>query len=362
MAHISTIIHQFLRGINPPKPIIGLDINHEAVRLVVLGRKGSQYTLFHADAESLPSGVDYRGGNTDNGAVAQTIRTLLDRSRIRIKSAAIALPVNSVIVKIIALPSDLDEMGITEQIRYEGSQYIPLSMDVVNFDFSVMGPDENRHGYQSVLLVAAKKEDVEDRSAMLEEAGLKPKLIDVESFALWGVYRQNKTPEKDVCVTFVDIGEDETHVYAFQNDQPIYTKDHHFGLSALIENIQNQYNLSAIDAKRMELFGGLPTEYEKEVRRPFVEKTAKEIIRALDFFHASLSDVDISEVVLTGMGARTEGLTQAIIALPTHLKLSVSVMDPFEGMSISSKINRKFLEAEKYGMAIACGLALRRFG
>ncbi len=351
----------FPKLVPPRPPILGLDISDNAVRLVALGRNGNRYELIHADAEDLPAGAVHDRDIADGVAVSQALRTLLDRSRIRIKSVATALPVNAVIIKVISLPADLDSMGIDGQIRYEGTQHIPFSMDAVNFDFTILGPDEHRPDFNTVLLIAAKKEDIEDRSAILEEAGLKPKLMDVKSFALWKLYAHHKAPTKDQAVALVEIGGDATHVYVFHNDQPVYNKDHNFGLNRLIENIQNQYSLSAIDAKRMERFGGLPKEYEKEVRQPFVQQTAQEILRALDFFQASMPDVNIVDVALMSSGSKTEGLLQAVQSRQKNSSFSVSVIDPFEGMDISSKINRKFLDTERNALAVACGLALRRF-
>ncbi|MBU2742262.1 MULTISPECIES: type IV pilus biogenesis protein PilM [Acidithiobacillus] len=109
----------FPKFVSPRPPLLGLDISDNAVRLVALGRKGSQYELLHADAEDLPDGILRDRDIADGATVSKALRTLLDRSRIRIKSVATALPVNAVIIKVISLPADLDSMGIDGQARWK---------------------------------------------------------------------------------------------------------------------------------------------------------------------------------------------------------------------------------------------------
>lgn len=105
----------------------------------------------------------------------------------------------------------------------------------------------------------------------------------------------------------------------------------------------------------MQRFGGLPAEYEKEVLIPFVADLGREMLRALDFFQASLPDVSFRKVVLFGAGANLPNIAQQLPGF------TVEAPDPFRGMLAGPKVNERFLRSEGSSMAVACGLALRRF-
>ena len=347
----------------PSPPLLGLDISPDAVKLVELSQSRGKLRVEHADSEALPPGAVNDRDIQDAEAVSHALRTILERSRIRTKAVATALPANTAIVKVISLPGDLDEVGIEEQIRFEGSQYIPYSIDAVNFDFAVLGPDETRKGYNHVLLVACKKEAVEDRAAAIEEAGLKPKIIDVKPFALWLLHEHlaSMAPqERNIpgrAVILVEIGSVTTNINVFQEGHPVYSREHNFGLGRLIEEIQRRYSLDANDAQRMERFGGLPPEYERDVLNPFARSMAQELFRSIDFFQASMPDVPAGSVHLFGIGAKIPQLAEQLRQL---VGFPVYVPDPFAGMEMAPQISRRFMDADRSSLAVACGLALRR--
>ncbi|MCK9189383.1 type IV pilus assembly protein PilM [Acidithiobacillus sp.] len=347
----------------PTPPLLGLDISPDAVKLVELSQSRGKLRVEHADSEALPPGAVNDRDIQDAEAVGHALRTILERSRVRTKAVATALPANTAIVKVISLPGDLDEVGIEEQIRFEGSQYIPYSIDAVNFDFAVLGPDETRKGYSHVLLVACKKEAVEDRAAAIEEAGLKPKIIDVKPFALWLLYEHlaSMAPQERIipgrAVILVEIGSVTTNINVFQEGHPVYSREHNFGLGRLIEEIQRRYSLDANDAQRMERFGGLPPEYERDVLNPFARSMAQELFRSLDFFQASMPDIPAGSVHLFGIGAKIPQLAEQLRQL---VNFPVYVPDPFAGMEMAPQISRRFMDADRSSLAVACGLALRR--
>ncbi len=340
------------------QPLLGLDIASDAVRFVELSASRKQLTVVQADSEPLGRGVGGDAAQGDFSPITEAIRRMLQRSRVRTRAVASALPGSSVIVKIISMPSGMRDEVIEEQIRYEGQQYIPFPMDQVNFDFSVLGTDPERKGYQQILLVASKRDHVEDRAAILEGAGLKPKIIDIRQFSLWGLYTHlypgDATSKSSIVL--VEIGGLSSGLHVFERGQPVYSRDHNFGAARLIDRIVQHFGLTEEDAQRMQRFGGLPAGYEQEVLKPFVLETGREILRALDFFQASMPDIHVDKVVLFGTGANLPGICEQLAGF------TVENPDPFQGMAIGPNVNERFLRDERSSMAVACGLALRRFG
>ena len=86
--------------------------------------------------------------------------------------------------KIITMPGSLTDDEMEEQIMIEADQYVPYSLDEVNFDFEVQRVNENNPEMVDVLLVASRRENVDDRVEALLKAGLKASIVDVEAFAM----------------------------------------------------------------------------------------------------------------------------------------------------------------------------------
>lgn len=344
-----------------PPPVIGLDISSSSVKLVELSRAKGRYRVERFGIEPLP--LNNGGtGMPDMDVVAAAVAALIKRSQTRAKAAATALPGAVAIIKVISLPAGMNELDIDEQIRLEGGQYIPYSMDGVNFDFVVLGPDDTRPGYDQVLLIACKREAVEDRVAILDKAGIQARVVDVEPFTLLAAYEHIAAQPGAVplgqTVALIDVGATTTKVNVFQVGQPIYNREHSFGGDRLTEEIMRRYRLSREDASRMKRLGGLPEDYEQTVLAPFVDNLVIDLLRSLEFFQSSMPNAHVDQVMLFGGCAQIPGVSKA---LRERSQVPVTVANPFAGMDVAAGVDLKRLQQEAPSLAVACGLALRRF-
>lgn len=345
-----------------PPPVVGLDISSSSIKLVELSRQKGRYRVERFGIEPLHQNELKTGAAPDMNALASAASTLHKRTHSRSRLAVTALSSTDAIIKIITLPAGMSEEDLETQIQLEGGQYIPFSMDAVSFDFAVLGPDETRPGYEQVLLVASKREAVEDRVAALSLASLETKVVDVEPFALLAVHEylatQPGSPAPGQTVALIDIGASTTKVHVFQQGQPVYNRDHGFGGDRLTEDIMRRYGLEHVDAGRMKRRGGLPADYERDVLYPFVNNLALDILRSLEFFQSSMPSIHIDKAVLFGGCAMTPGLLEA---LRNRSALRVSIADPFAGMDLAPGVDASLLRAESASLGLACGLAMRRF-
>ena len=94
-----------------------------------------------------------------------------------------ALPPSAVITKKIILPGSMSDAELELQVETEANQYIPFPLDEVSLDFCVVGPSATSAGDNEVLIAASRKEKVQDIQGLAEAAGLKPLIVDVESYA-----------------------------------------------------------------------------------------------------------------------------------------------------------------------------------
>jgi type IV pilus assembly protein PilM len=164
--------------------LLGVDINDTAVRVVELGRSTSGYNVQGFAMQGLPAQAAVDGAILDFEGVGQALRTAASRLPTAIRGAAVAVTGSSVITRVLEMEAGLSDDEMTWMIQMEADQYIPYPLDDVAIDFQVRGPSAQGCGRVEVLLAACLKEHVEAREAVLALAGLEPRVVDVEAFAL----------------------------------------------------------------------------------------------------------------------------------------------------------------------------------
>ncbi|MBI3146911.1 MAG: pilus assembly protein PilM [Betaproteobacteria bacterium] len=351
----------FLQAKSPP--LIGLDISSSAVKMVELadGGKGL-YRLERYVIESLPKDAVSDGNINNLDAVSETVKRAWRKLGTRVRNAALALPMAMVITKKIIVPAGQREAELEMQVEAEANQYIPFALDEVNLDFQVVGPAANQRDEVEVLIAASRKEKVEDRVSVAESAGLKPMVMDVDTFATQAAFRliapQLPANGRDQNIAVVDIGSHLMHFYVLRNDEILFSREQAFGGNQLTHDIQRAFNLSSDEAEAAKKSGGLPENYETDVLQPFIETVALEVARALQFFFTSTSYSQVDHVLLAGGCATIPGLDEVV---GKRTSVATMIANPFAAMAHSNRFKPKQLAEDAPRLLVACGLAMRRF-
>ena len=294
--------------------------------------------------------------------VAEALRRLVEKSGTRTKNVAMALPASAVITKKIILPGGMSDQELEIQVESEANQYIPFSLDEVSLDFCVVGPSSTSVGDIEVLIAASRREKVQDRQGLAEAAGLKPVVIDVESYAsrLATGRLIEALPNKglDTIVALFEVGALTTSMQVIRNDEVLYDRDQAFGGAQLTQLIVRQYGFSPEEAETKKRSGELPDDYASGILRPFVDSMAQEIARALQFFFTSTPHNKVDYVMLAGGSSALPGLTEAVTA---QTSFACTLINPFEGMEIGDAVREKKMRREAASYLTSCGLAMRRF-
>ncbi len=351
----------FLSSKTPP--LIGLDIGSSSVKLVELSQPSAGTLCLERYAiEPLPRGAVVDGNFDKIDVVAEAVKRAWRRSGTRIKNVAMALPSSAVITKRIALPANLREEEMEMQVESEANQYIPFALDEVSLDFQVLGPIPNAPDDVEVLIAASRKEKVEDRMAVAQIAGLKPVLIDVESYAMRGALERliEQLPNRGdgLVIAAFYLGANSTTATVMHDGEAIYERDQPFGGQQLTSDIARAYGISVDEAEQKKRSGDLPVNFESDVLRPFVEAAVTEITRALQFFFTSTPYTRIDQIMLAGGSAILAGLADELME---RAPVPTSVISPFKGMEIAGGVREKQLRLDAPGLLTPCGLAMRRF-
>lgn len=342
--------------------LLGADISSSSVKMVELSSVGKLYRIERYAIEPLPADAVVDGNLANLEAVTEALKRGWKRMGARVKNLALALPSTAVITKKIIVPAGLREDELEMQVETEANQHIPFPLDEVNLDFQVLGPLAGHNEDIEVLIAASRKEKVEDRIAVVEGAGLKAVVMDVEQFAtqtafeLIDVHLPNQG--KDQLIAVVDIGAAMTTINVIRNRQSVYLREQPFGGNALTHDIRQHFGLSADEAEAAKRNGGLPQNYESDVLRPFMESVATEVARALQFFFTSTQFTQVHHLFLAGGCAAIPGLD---VLVAEHTQIRTGIANPFANMALSSKIRPRHLASDAPSLVVACGLAMRRF-
>lgn len=343
--------------------MLGLDISSSSVKLVELGQtKSGQLVLENCAIVPLERGWITDGNIEKFDEVADALRRLIKKSGSKTKNVAMALPPSAVITKKIILPGGLTDQELEMQVETEANQYIPFPLDEVSLDFCIVGPSATSTGDVEVLIAASRREKVQDIQGLAEAAGLKPVIVDVESYAsrLATSRLIGHLPNNGVgsIVALFEVGALTTSMQVIRNDEVLYDRDQAFGGTQLTQMIVRQYGFSTEEAETKKRSGELPDDYESIVLQPFIESLVQEIGRALQFFFTSTTHNKVDMVMLAGGSAALQGLTAAVTK---QTSFACVIANPFEGMEISENVRIKKLSREAPSYLTSCGLALRRF-
>ncbi len=234
--------------------LIGVDISSTAIKLVELVEAGKgAYRLERYAIEPLVRDVVTDGNIANLDLVADALKRAHKRLGSRYRNVALALPAAMVITKKIIVPSGQREEELELMVEAEANQYIPFALDEVNLDFQTIGPAPNNPDESEVLIAASRKEKVEDRVAVAEAAGLKPRVMDVESYAMQQAFElispSLPASGRDQNIALVDIGAHVTHFYVLRNNQFLFSRDQAFGGNQLTHDVQRAFNLTPDEAE-----------------------------------------------------------------------------------------------------------------
>ncbi len=343
--------------------MLGLDISSSSVKLVELGRnKAGALVLERCAMEPLERGWVTDGNIEKFDEVAEAVRRLVKKSGTKVKNVAMALPPSAVITKKIVLPGGLSDLELESQVETEANQYIPFPLDEVSLDFCVVGPSASSGGDLDVLIAASRREKVQDIQGLAEAAGLKPVIVDVESYAsrLATSRLIENLPGQGVgaIVALFEVGAMTTSMQVIRDEEVLYDRDQAFGGAQLTQLIVRQYGFSLEEAESKKRNGDLPDDYESSVLRPFVDTMVQEIGRALQFFFTSTPHNKVDYIMLAGGSSALPGLTAAVT---NQTSFPCSLVDPFDGMEMGSGVRLKKMTREAPSYLTSCGLALRRF-
>ena len=337
------------------KTTIGLDIGSGLVKVAVIEHGRGEPELVKVAVAPVLADAIVEGEIMDPGLVCEAVLSALEHAGVKGKKVVTAVGGRDVIIKKIQIER-VKEQQARELMRWEAEQHVPFDMESVELDFQILDP----HGEaleMSVLLVAAKRELVENKLRLLGDAGLEASVMDVDAFALHNAFETNYPEAMSGVVGLINIGHEVSTINLLEDGVPILTRELPIGTRRLREDLQRERGLSA-DAAAALLQGHDHAPELASIVELRGEEMAVGVERAASYLaQASRSNNRLRAVYACGGGARVPGLTQA---LAQRLGLPVELASPLVNLKVRDGALQSLVTDEVAPLLmLPIGLALR---
>jgi type IV pilus assembly protein PilM len=358
---------------------VGLDIGTEHIRVAQLKPQGSSLLLAGYDWIDAPIGSVVEGEVLDPVAVAGALRELWRKSGIATKDVALGVANQKVVVRLIDLPF-MDRAELAGAIQYQAHDYIPIPIEDAILDFQIIGDymTPNDEHMIEVLLVAAQREMLGSMVSAVENAGLRPVLVDITPFAVVRAV-MGDTPsvlpdeaEAGQATGIVHMSAGITTIGVVERGIPRFTRVSSLAGREFTQAVSNALNVTFDEAERIKVqvglpdLSGVPTPIPEGLDEQVVAATQQalerevnrftaEIRRSLDYYLTQTSQArTIRTILLTGSSAQLGNLAAY---LETGLQAQVLLADAFGRIQAAPRI-QGLAEADRYGAVAAIGLAM----
>jgi type IV pilus assembly protein PilM len=336
--------------------IFGLDIGSSAVKALKLKETGGTYRIDALGIAPLPPDAIADGSIKDARTVVDAIRSAVAKAGVSGKETAIAICGRELIIKKIQIP-EVPPREVHDVVQLEAEHHIPFAIDEVFLDYHGVA---QHNSLLDLILVAVKKSKVLEYAAVVEQAGLRPSIVDVDSFALGNQFELNYPDDRHEAVALIDIGASFMKTNVVRGGSTIFARDIPFGGNNYTQAIAQQLKIPFEQAEAAKLGRDVGVRWETVV--PALEAVSRELSlevqRTFDYFASTAESERIGKIVLAGGCSLLPGLNDY---LSSNWGIPVELARPFERIEVDAQFTEG-VNAAGPALAVAVGLALRRPG
>jgi len=328
---------------------VGVDIGNSSIK--VAGLKGQPFSK----KRILSFGIEYIPKDASLGQKAELIRKSLEGAGITTKMVNISVSGPNVICRYIRLPV-MHQHELAKALELEWDSYISLKIDEVIWDCVLLDKlrDSAGHRYIQVLLVAAKKNFIEERIHLLKTAGLEAGLIDVDAFALINAFKFTQSFENNQLIILLNIGEYFTNVAVLRKGVCWFSRDIPIGGRDITQILVEKLHLSWSEAEKLKCSLGSKSSKEFQLIRTVLDNLVNELNLFFEYLKRELEE-QIKFIYISGGSAY---LFQLDESLSQNLNITIRKWNPTQAFKLSSGLSQEVLEKHAPDLAVAIGLAL----
>jgi type IV pilus assembly protein PilM len=341
------------------KNLVGVDIGSSSIKVCQLrdGRRGIE--MIRLGYAALPPQTIVDGHIMNSGAVVESLSRIFFDSKIKSRDVAMSVSGQSVIIRKITVPM-MTTAELAEQIQWEAEQHIPFDIKDVQIDYEVLRRRPEA-GQMDLLLVAAKRDEIQDYAQLARDAKLRPCVVDIDAFTIQNVFEFSRGLPPDQTVALINVGASLSTLNMVSRGVSTFTRDIANGGNFITEEIRKRLGVTfeqadAYKCGRPE--AGPPPPEVADIIEGVIDAIAGEIQRSLDFYMATSGETEIARIFLTGGTARIPQLAHAI---ERRARVAVEVFSPLDRIAIDETgVNPAAAAALGAQLAVAIGLSMRK--
>ncbi len=342
------------------KKIIGINIGPSSIKIIKLAKAGHNNCILEGyDIIDLPAGAVMNGIIKDHASVASYIKNSFVRHGFNNKNVAVSIPCKHVIIKTIEMPK-MKKEELDSAIFFEAQQYITYDINEVSFDYVVLGDSPTGINTNMIMIVAGKKDIINDHIQLIHESGLNPLIVDVDCIALENMFSFNYPEEEDQMICLIRAGSLETNVHVINKGRNLFRRDIPMGGFNITEEISKKFQIEFNEAENIKTGGinlkdlNFQTNYAIYLNM-IVLRITSEIQRTIDYFAANNDKQYPKKIFLTGGSSKITGLAEGIEA---KTNIPVEIANSFRHITFKPGIGDPgVLDAYSGSFGIAVGLA-----
>jgi type IV pilus assembly protein PilM len=290
---------------------IGLDWGFSSLKVVILESEDDTYLLKDAKIIQLPS----RDLN-----LSSLVKNL-DLSG----GVTLGICGPNVVVRYVSM-AKMSWEEFKNSLRYEAASHLPFPVEESNLDGVILKdlPDNQ----MLVMLAAAKKDFINKRLELFQEAGISVNILDIDSLALINAFNYTHPLVQDGAVALLNIGASVTNINILEDGVPHFTRD---------------INVAGKDFSREGSRDIAIADFVSEIRKSF------------DYYEAGSSAV-INKIFLSGGGSLISGLVTSIESI---LGIHIEQWEAFSNFKFAPTLDEASIRKNSSQFAVAIGLALR---
>lgn len=335
---------------------VGLDIGSSSIKIIEIAREGDRVWLASAGTTPMPPKALSSTLRADTEAIAVAVKQLLRETGTKSRNMNIALPESKVFTRVIEVPQ-LSTRELTSAIKWEAEQYIPLPMDQVNIDYTVLRDSkETGTNKMEVLLVAAPKVLVDRYMTIMELANATAVGAETEIIATARAVVRSIPNVKTVMI--VALGAQTTDIAVLKNGILVFTRSVAAGGEAITRAIAQSLDFTQPQAEEYKRTYGLQADkLEGKIAaaaKPIMDAIVVELKRAIAYYGEKYPEQHIESVILSGGTAKVPGM---VVYLAQAINCEVQFANPWAGIGRDARFNVLIPEGPNF--CVAVGLALR---
>ncbi len=343
------------------KTTVALEIGAQSVTMGVFTPSGKGFSLSrYARKEILLDPVE-EGMRMDY--VSSAIAELVTELKVKGSDVRNVVSGQQVFMRFIKLIT-LEDSNVDEQVSYEAQQHIPFPLEDIIYDYEVL-PDRGT-GETEVLLVAIKKDVLDNLNTQVEGSGLKTRSVDCSITSLYNAFRVSY-PEQEEPVMILDIGAKTTDII-FAEAGRFFTRSVTAAGSFITNSIAREFGMSYRDAEKLKIESGMVslgngftdnlTEQEAALAttiRNAMGRLSSEVQRTINHYRGQYKGSAPVKAYICGGGAR---MPYAVEFLQSALNIPVEYLNPIAAFNIGSKIDEEALGMDALCLGPVAGAAV----